>query len=118
MYNNVQSDNGWYGRLYRAEGPYISNITTGISETGFQNAHYFSDYYIQDAAFFRMDNISLSYLFKDLAKNTLDIRLSATVNNAFIITNYSGIDPEVNGGIDNGVYPRTRVWVFGVNLMF
>ncbi|MDG1900876.1 MAG: TonB-dependent receptor [Bacteroidales bacterium] len=118
MYNNVQSDNGWYGRLYRAEGPYISNITTGVSETGFQNAHYFSDYYIQDAAFFRMDNISLSYLFKDLAKNTLDIRLSATVNNAFIITNYSGIDPEVNGGIDNGVYPRTRVWVFGVNLMF
>lgn len=118
MYNNVQSENGWYGRLYRAEGPYIGNITSDISETGFQSAQYHSDFYIQDASFFRMDDITLSYLFKDLAKNRLDIRLSATVNNAFVITNYSGIDPEISGGIDNSVYPRTRVWVFGVNLMF
>lgn len=118
MYNNVQSENGWYGRLYRAEGPYLSNITDEISETGFNSAYYWSDYYIQNAAFFRMDNISLSYTFKDLLKNRLDITLSGTVNNAFVITNYTGIDPEVNSGIDNNVYPRTRVWVFGVNLMF
>lgn len=118
MYNNVQSENGWYNRLYRSEGPYISNIAVDVAETGFNTAQYFSDYYIQDASFFRMDNITLSYMFQNLLKNRLDIRLSATVNNAFVITNYTGIDPEVNGGIDNSVYPRSRVWVFGVNLMF
>ncbi len=118
MYNNVQSENGWYNRLYRPEGPYISNIATDVAETGFNSAQYFSDYYIQDASFFRMDNITLSYMFNDLLKNRLDIRLSATVNNAFVITNYSGIDPEISGGIDNSLYPRARVWVFGVNLMF
>jgi iron complex outermembrane receptor protein len=40
------------------------------------------------------------------------------VQNAFIITNYDGIDPEVNGGIDNTVYPRPRVFLLGVNLDF
>ncbi|MEZ5196012.1 MAG: hypothetical protein R2764_06320 [Bacteroidales bacterium] len=118
MYNNVQSENGWYNRLYRSEGPYISNITSASSETDFETARYFSDYYIQNAAFFRMDDITLSYTFADLIKDRLDIRLAATVNNAFIITDYSGIDPEVNNGIDNNVYPRTRVWMFGVNLIF
>ena len=118
MYNNVQSENGWYNRLYRSEGPYISNITSATSETNFETARYFSDYYIQNASFFRMDDITLSYTFSKLLNDRLDIRLAATVNNAFIITDYNGIDPEVNNGIDNNVYPRTRVWMFGVNLIF
>ncbi|MBC8319999.1 MAG: TonB-dependent receptor [Bacteroidetes bacterium] len=118
MYNNVQSENGWYNRMYRPEGPYISNIVASISSTNFESAQYFSDYYIQDASFFRMDNITLSYTFKKLLQNRLNLQLSATVNNAFVITNYDGIDPEVNNGIDNNVYPRTRAWMFGVNLLF
>ena len=118
MYNNVQSENGWYNKMYRPEGPYLSNVISDISETGFASSQYFSDYYVQDASFFRMDNISLSYVFNNLMKNRLDIRLSATLNNAFIITNYTGIDPEVPNGIDNSVYPRSKVWVFGINLMF
>ncbi len=118
MYNNVDSENGWYNRMFRNEGPYLSNVVSSVTETDFNTAQYYSDYYVQDASFFRMDNISLSYTINDLLKNRLDIRLSATVNNAFIITRYKGIDPEVSGGIDNSVYPRSRVWVFGVNLMF
>ncbi|MCD4789282.1 MAG: SusC/RagA family TonB-linked outer membrane protein, partial [Bacteroidales bacterium] len=118
MYNNIQSENGWLNRMYRSEGPYISNITTASSETNFETARYFSDYYIQNASFFRMDDISLSYTFSQVLKDRLDIRLSATVNNAFVITDYDGIDPEVNNGIDNNVYPRTRIWMFGVNLLF
>ena len=65
-----------------------------------------------------MDDITLSYTFKNLIKNSLNIRLSATCNNAFVITNYEGLDPEVYNGIDNNLYPRSRVWVFGVNLQF
>jgi len=117
-YNNVQSENGWLNRMYRSEGPYISNITSASSETNFETARYFSDYWIQDASFFRMDDITLSYTFKQLIKDRLDIRLSATVNNAFVITNYTGLDPEVANGIDGNIYPRSRIWMFGVNLVF
>ncbi len=118
MYNNVESENGWYNRMYRPEGPYLGNIVSSITNTDFQSAQYHSDYYVQNASFFRMDNMTLSYSFNNLMQNRVKLQLSATVNNAFVITNYSGIDPEVNNGIDNNVYPRTRVWMFGVNLLF
>jgi iron complex outermembrane receptor protein len=118
VYNNVQSENSWLNRMYRSEGPYISNITSASSETNFETARYFSDYWIQDASFFRMDDITLSYVFKQVLKDRLDIRLSATVNNAFVITNYTGLDPEVANGIDGNIYPRSRVWMLGVNLVF
>ena len=104
--------------MYRPEGPYLGNIVSSITNTNFEHTQYWSDYYIQDASFFRMDNITLSYTFNNLLQNNLNLQLSATVNNAFVITNYDGIDPEVNRGIDNNVYPRTRIWMFGVNLLF
>ena len=118
MYNNVQSENGWYNRMYRPEGPYLGNIISSVTNTEFESAQYHSDFYVQDASFFRMDNITISYTFSNLIQNRLNLELSATVNNAFVITNYDGIDPEVNYGIDNNVYPRTRAWMFGVNLQF
>jgi iron complex outermembrane receptor protein len=46
------------------------------------------------------------------------LRLSANVQNAFVITKYTGLDPEVNGGIDNQIYPRPRIFAFGLNLDF
>lgn len=117
-YNNVLSENGWYNRMYRNEGPYASNVVTEVTDVNFTAAHYHSDYYIQEASFFRMDDITLSYTFKDVISDKFDIRLSGTVNNAFVITNYKGLDPEINGGIDNNIYPRSRIWVLGVNLVF
>jgi len=48
----------------------------------------------------------------------LKARLSFTCQNAFVITKYKGLDPEVDGGIDNNVYPRPRVFLLGVNLTF
>ena len=72
--------------------------------------------FIENASFFKMDNISLGYTFSNLGP--IEARVSATVQNAFIITNYSGIDPEVNGGIDNNIYPRPRTFLLGVNLNF
>ncbi len=121
VYNNVSSMNGVYRRLYRPEGPYLSNITTDVTKTGFYNPQYLSDYYIQNASFFRMDNITLSYLFKNMNKSDespVNLGVSFTVNNAFVITKYTGINPEVSNGIDNNIYPRPRTFVFGVNLQF
>jgi iron complex outermembrane receptor protein len=118
VYNNVSSENGVYERLYRPEGPYLGNITSDVTDVDFVSPRYLSDYYIQDGSFFKMDNISLSYLFDNLVNDKLDLRISATVNNAFTITNYTGIDPEINTGIDNRIYPRPRVYALGVNLTF
>ncbi len=118
VYNNVESENAVYERLYRPEGPYLGNITSSVTNTNFVNPQYLSDYYIQDGSFFRMDNISVGYTFTDLWNDRSSLRLSATINNAFIITQYDGIDPEINLGIDNRIYPRPTAYVFGVNLQF
>ncbi|MBU2554608.1 MAG: TonB-dependent receptor [Bacteroidetes bacterium] len=118
VYNNAQSELATFDRLYRDEGPYAGNVLSSATDINFNIPQYFSDYFVQEASFFRMDDITLSYTFENLLKNSLNIRVSATCNNAFVITNYDGLDPEVFGGIDNNLYPRSRVWVFGVNLQF
>lgn len=118
VYNNVSSENGVYERLYRAEGPYIGNVTSDVTTINFVTPQVLSDYFIQEASFFKMDVISLSYLFNDIINKNVDLRLSATVNNAFTITNYTGIDPEISTGIDNRIYPRPRIFALGVNLVF
>ncbi len=116
VYNNVESENAVYQRLYRPEGPYLSNVSTAVEKTDFVNPQYLSDYYVQDGSFFRMDYITLGYLFK--LKEYVNLHLSFTVNNAFLITNYEGLDPEIHLGIDNRIYPRPRSYVFGINLQF
>ena len=85
-----------------------------VNNAKFTNTQYFSDFYVENASFFKMDNISLGYNFV----KALKARISLTVQNAFTITKYKGLDPEVDGGIDNNFYPRPRVYVLGVNLTF
>jgi iron complex outermembrane receptor protein len=116
MYNTVSSNKGVYSNLYRSEGPYLGNVTSDVFDVNFVNQQYLSDYYIQNASFFKLDYLTLAYDFGKIIKNTGGLRVSFTVNNVFTITNYKGLDPEVNLGIDNNVYPRSRVFVLGVNL--
>lgn len=118
MYDNFSSNNSTYERLYRPEGPYLANVASTVNEAGFTVPQYLSDYYIVDASFFKMDNITIGYTLDKFLKNKAKLRLSATVNNAFTITKYGGIDPEIFSGIDNLIYPRTRAFVFGINLSF
>lgn len=120
IYNNVEAENAVYERLYRAEGPYLSNINTEVVETEFENPQYLSDYYIQDGSFFKMDYMTVGYNFNDIGggDTPFNLRLSFTVNNAFMITQYKGLDPEIYLGIDNNIYPRPRAYVFGVGLTF
>jgi iron complex outermembrane receptor protein len=77
----------------------------------------FSDYFLEDASFIRCENITLGYAFEPLT-NGAQIQASLTVNNAFLITKYSGQDPENFGGIDNNFYPRPRVFTLGLNFDF
>jgi hypothetical protein len=117
VYNNVASDRAVYSSLYNQSG-YFNNLPKQVNNTKFNTPQYWSDYYIENASFFRLDNISIGYSFNEMFNQKLDARFSFTVQNAFIITKYNGLDPEVDGGIDNNIYPRARTFVFGINVNF
>ncbi len=112
VYNNVASG-ALYSTVYNQSG-FFNNIPKQVNNAKFTNTQYFSDFYIENASFFKMDNMSVGYNFE----KKLRARLSFTVQNVFTITKYNGLDPEVDGGIDNNFYPRPRVFVLGVNLTF
>lgn len=118
VYNNVASSNGNNFSLNDLGSN--RNVHSSFLETGFEtNNNLLTDYYIQDASFLRMDNITLGFNFKDLLSNDkIGLRAQATVQNVFVITNYDGIDPEISGGIDNNFFPRPRTILLGLNLNF
>jgi len=116
VYNNVRSANGAYQSLRFPD--YLINMTSDVLETNFQNYRLRSDHYLEDASFVRMENISLGYNFGGLFNTNINLRANATVQNAFVLTNYSGIDPEVPGGIDSNFYPFPRIISVGLNFGF
>jgi TonB-dependent starch-binding outer membrane protein SusC len=118
LYNNFNSASGFLGAV-RNDANFITNAGVGINKTNFTKAQYLSDYYLENASFLRMDNINLGYNFGRLGKTNANLRLSASVQNVFVITKYSGVDPEsANNGVDNTIYPRPRVISFGANIDF
>ena len=110
VYNNVASNSEMMADLWT--NSFSRNVVTTASESNFMQAQYMSDYYIHNASFFKLDKITLAY---QAAKW---IRVHATVQNVFTITKYKGVDPEVAGGIDNNLYPRSRTVLFGASLNF
>lgn len=116
VYNNNQSSKAYSTNLYYQSG-YFNNVPSAITDTNFIYPQSYSSYYVQNATFFRMDNMNLGYNLGEVARK-LNARISFTVQNAFFITKYKGVDPEVNGGIDNNLYPRPRVYMLGVNLTY
>ena len=117
VYNNNASNMALYQNLYNQSG-YTANILSDVSKSNFRTAQYWSDFYLENASFFRMDFVTLGYNFQKIITEKLSGRLSFTIQNAFVVTKYSGIDPEVSGGIDNTVYPRPRTYLLGLNLNF
>ncbi|MDD7724492.1 MAG: SusC/RagA family protein, partial [Bacteroidales bacterium] len=77
-----------------------------------------SDYFVQNASFLKCDNITVGYSFADLFGTKLSGRVYATASNVFTITKYDGVDPEVDGGIDNNIYPRPFSGLVGLTLNF
>lgn len=116
MYNFVTADQ-YVQSVYSDQGSY-SNILQATKDTGFQTQQLYSDYFLEDASFFRIDNISLGYTFPKLWNNSSSLRLTFGVQNVAVFTGYSGIDPEIYSGIDREVYPRPRTYSFSANLTF
>lgn len=79
--------------------------------------NFLSDYFIQNASFFRLDNVTLGYTINTDMFNA-PIRLFVSADNLMVETDYTGIDPEISGGLDNNFYPRSRVVSVGVDLNF
>lgn len=77
-----------------------------------------SDYWLRNASFLRCENITLGYTWPGLIKNQLRLRIYGAVQNPFIITKYKGLDPEVQNGIDNKVYPHSVTGTLGVVATF
>jgi iron complex outermembrane receptor protein len=116
IYNNRQSGSGVKASIFNPLG-WINNGSRNYLETGFESVQMFSDYYVQNASFLRMDNINIAYNAGEVIKKT-NLRISFNVQNAFVITKYEGIDPEISWGIDNQFYPRPRTYALGLNLDF
>ena len=118
VYNNVASANAQTGNLFRNV---FNNAPTTLLETNFRSTPdvILSDYYIEDASFVRMENITLGYTMRDIMKGVSSLRLWAGVQNAFLITDYSGLDPEIqNDGRDQSIFPRGRTFLFGINYKY
>lgn len=119
-YNNVASGNAYLNNVIPSSNNYLSNIHSEYLNSGFQQITdntLLSNYFIQDASFFRIDNITLGHTLNHAIKDTT-IRLYGSIQNVAVFTDYDGLDPEINGGIDNSFYPRPRSFVFGVNIDF
>ncbi len=119
IYNLVNAGNAQYNNLQA--GSVAGNIPTSIENTGFNNLSNqigLSDLYIENGSFLRMDNISLGYTIPKWLEGKASLRLFTGVQNAFILTKYSGLDPEITGGVDNTIYPRQRSFLFGANVKF
>jgi iron complex outermembrane receptor protein len=120
IYNNIHSNNGTFQAINGTQG-FLNNLSTLYFNEEFQKTterQLLSDHYIERADFLRLDYVNFGYDFGRLKrfKDQMSFRAGFTVSNVLVITKYQGLDPEINGGIDNNIYPRPRV--FTLNLTF
>ncbi len=119
IYNSLRSSLSYLENIGK------SNILESAIPLGLYNSKYGSDLWLEDGSFIRLENVTVGYNFNlENIKYIESIRLSLTGSNLLLITDYSGIDPELNfsggngfGG-DNGIYPRTRSFSLGLNVKF
>ena len=102
----------------------VPNLAYVVKRTGWTEANSgeqsYSDYFIEDASFFRLDDINLGYTFRGIGRWETDMRLAFGVQNVFVLTKYSGMDPECSAetGIDNAIWPRPRTYSLRLNVTF
>ena len=123
VFNDRQAGYANVEKRYDSSFAYIQNTTpTAVKNNWKTYSWVLSDYFVENASFVKLDNITLGYSFQNLFKggsyNGLNGRVYLTATNVATITNYSGQDPEVFGGIDNSIYPRPFSMTLGVNINF
>ena len=119
VYDNISSNGELLTDLWTNN--FTNNRVVTAPMTNFRSSgQYLSDYYVRNASFLKLDNITLSYRFNlgQAMKRDLTLDVFGTVSNVATFTGYKGIDPEIAGGIDNNMYPRPRTYILGVKFNF
>jgi len=102
----------------------LPNQARLVRRTGFtapnSGEQWYSDYFLENASFFRLDDLNAGYTFRGIGPWESDIRIGASVQNVFVMTGYTGMDPETvsENGIDNTMWPRPRTWSLRINVNF
>ena len=116
VYNNTRANREVLSGLYSNEN--IANRASTALTTGFKDkAQPYSDMYVEDASFFKLDNVTASYQLNDVWKD-MSFTVYGTVQNVATITKYDGLDPEVFNGIGGDMYPRSRTYIIGLKFNF
>ncbi|WP_016778973.1 SusC/RagA family TonB-linked outer membrane protein [Anaerophaga thermohalophila] len=116
VYNGMAMNTGAFGTMsYNAYQ--LNNLHSSYLETGFQSRQYLSDYYVENASFLKMDNLTLDYNFGTVIWD-ISLNASAMIQNVFTITEYTGVDPEVPNGMDLSFYPRPRIYSLSLGFQF
>jgi iron complex outermembrane receptor protein len=117
VYNNIQTSAGSVQYMYHSTN-YLGNITQSALDLNakVQSNLTYSDHFVKNASFLKIDHITLSYNFMIFKNKSL--KLYATAQNPFVFTKYDGLDPEIGNGIERDFYPRARTYVFGLNANF
>jgi iron complex outermembrane receptor protein len=115
VYNNAAANSSLQSA---STNEYLQNVHATAPVYQFQVPQYFSDLYVENASFLRLDNVNIGYNFGEIFTKGSNLKVYAMAQNVFVITKYSGIDPEVFGGIDNGYYQMPRIYSLGFNFQF
>ncbi len=125
VYNNVASNNANLNKVITEIVP--MNMPVSVLDYNFTNPQYFSDVYVENASFLRMDNLTLGYTLPEFG-NSMNLRVYGTVQNLFVLTDYTGLDPEIGNaggkasdrrfGIDENIFPRSRTFMLGLSFGF
>jgi len=137
VYKNFDASMVWRGsggnKIYNSIRPSLSyfenlgksNVLESAIPLGLYTSQYGSDLWLENGSFLRWENLSFGYSLKtEKLKYVSSLRLSLTGSNLLLITKYTGIDPELNvsggngSGADGGIYPRTRTFALGLNVVF
>jgi len=123
IYNSRRLTNGVIDNVVSQDGLSLNNAldffdgAADIEIADVVDPIQYSDYFLENASFLRCENIVVGHTFNELVKDTR-FKIYFAVNNPFIVTNYSGQDPENFGGIDSNFYPRPTIYNLGINLDF
>jgi iron complex outermembrane receptor protein len=116
VYNGMSMNTGAFGTM-SYNSYQLNNLNRSYLETGFQSRQYLSDYYVENASFLKMDNLTLGYNFGKIT-DWCSLNITGMVQNVFTVTKYTGVDPEVPNGMDNSFYPRPRIFSLSLGLGF
>lgn len=115
VYNNAAENSSLQSG---STNEYLQNVYSTAVDNKFSVPRYFSDLYVENASFVRLDNVNVGYNFKDIFAPGSSLRVYGMAQNLFVITKYTGVDPEIFGNIDNGYYQMPRVYSLGLNFNF